>query len=290
MSNVLMRMINFVGENERKYLKNMKNENIAEKLLSDGLELLNSGNDKKLEKGFGLLRASSVLGNMTAIYYEGICYKEGLGIYQSAERAFERFNMAADSIVEAMFELGLCYIHGIGTEQDIHKSFECFSEAAQSGLPEAQYELAVCYRYGEGTEQNIEEALFWYEEAASQGYLKAYHNMGVIYQNGLGGIPKDNNKAFDCFKKAAEEENVESFFCIGQCYLNGLGVDKNEKEAACWFKKAAEFGEPDSMFHLAWMYQEGIGVEQNSKLSVEYLYKSAEAGWEPAIKIIEGED
>ena len=44
------------------------------------------------------------------------------------------------------------------------------------------------------------------------------------------------------------------------------------------------------MFHLAWMYQEGIGVEPNSELSIEYLYKAAEAGWEPAIRIIKGED
>lgn len=38
------------------------------------------------------------------------------------------------------------------------------------------------------------------------------------------------------------------------------------------------------------MSKEGIGVEQNNKLSTEYLYKSAEAGWEPAIRIINGED
>jgi len=68
------------------------------------------------------------------------------------------------------------------------------------------------------------------------------------------------------------------------------GVEKDEKEAARWFLKAAELREPDSMFHLAWMYQEGIGVEQNSELSTEYLYKAAEARWEPAIRIIKGED
>ena len=77
---------------------------------------------------------------------------------------------------------------------------------------------------------------------------------------------------------------------MSNCYLNGLGVEKDEKEAARWFLKAAELGEPDSMFHLAWMYQEGIGVEQNSELSTEYLYKAAEAEWEPAIRIIKGED
>ncbi|WP_349980470.1 hypothetical protein [Phocaeicola vulgatus] len=52
---------------------------------------------------------------MKAFYYEGVCYKEGIGIYQSDERAFERFLVAADEVPEAMYELGLCYIHGLGT-------------------------------------------------------------------------------------------------------------------------------------------------------------------------------
>ena len=132
--------------------------------------------------------------------------------------------------------------------------------------------------------------MHWYEKAANQGYLRAYQNWGIIYQIGLGDVLVDYVKAFNCFQKASEEENPDSFFSIGYCYLNGLGVDKNEKEAAGWFIKAAEMGEPDSMFHLAWMYQEGIGVERNNELSAEYLYKSAEAGWEPAIRIIKGED
>lgn len=103
-------------------------------------------------------------------------------------------------------------------------------------------------------------------------------------------MPIDYDKAFICFKKAAEEESPDAYFCVGNCYLNGLGVDKNVKEAAAWFKKAAEKGEPDSMFHLAWMYQEGIGVEKNDELSEDYLYKAVKAGWEPAIKIMEEKD
>ena len=268
----------------------METDKLVEKLLNEGLELLSSEKKQKQKKGFYSLRAARGLGSMAAVYYEGVCYKNGIGIYQSDEEAFERFNQAANTVPEAMCELGLCYINGIGTKQDLDKGFACFSNAAQSGLPEAQYELGVCYRCGEGTKQNVKEALYWYEKAASQGCLEAYHNIGIIYQNGLEDMPIDYSKAFDCFIKAADEENPDTFFCVGNCYLNGLGVDKNEKAAADWFKKAAEMGEPDAMFHLAWMYQEGVGVEKNDELSADYLDKAAESGWEPAIKIINGED
>lgn len=57
---------------------------------------------------------------MKAFYYEGVCYKEGIGIYQSDERAFERFLVAADEVPEAMYELGLCYIHGLGTVDEMY--------------------------------------------------------------------------------------------------------------------------------------------------------------------------
>lgn len=207
----------------------MEDEKLVEKLLNEALELLSSEKKQKQKKGFYSLRAAFGLGSMVAAYYEGICYKNGIGIYQSDEQAFSRFEMAANAIPDAMYELGLCYINGIGTEQDIDKGFMCFSEAARSGLPEAQYELGVCYRDGEGTEQDIKTAMYWYEKAASHGYLRAYQNMGIIYQNGLGDIPVNDVKAFHCFKKAAEEENPDAFFCIGDCYLNGFGVDKTKR-------------------------------------------------------------
>ena len=63
--------------------------------------------------------------------------------------------------------------------------------------------------------------------------------------------------------KAANEESTESYFCIGNCYLNGLGVEKDEKEAARWFLKAAELGEPDSMFHLASEWNRTANYRQN---------------------------
>ena len=46
---------------------------------------------QKQKKGFACLRGAIGLRYMKAFYYEGVCYKEGIGIYQSDERAFERF-------------------------------------------------------------------------------------------------------------------------------------------------------------------------------------------------------
>ena len=71
----------------------------------------------------------------------------------------------------------------------------------------------------------------------ARGYLRAYHNIGIVYQHGLGGIPTDYNKAFNYFLKAANEESTEPYFCIGNCYLNGLGVEKMKRKQPAGFKR-----------------------------------------------------
>lgn len=58
----------------------MEDKKLIEKLLDDALELLSSEKEQKQKKGFYSLRAAFGLGSMNAAYYEGICYKNGIGI------------------------------------------------------------------------------------------------------------------------------------------------------------------------------------------------------------------
>ncbi len=262
------------GKKNRQNQGSEDKEFTVDRLIDEGLALLESDDRKKQKQGFAKMRAAALLGDMRGVYYEGICYKDGLGIYQSYEQAFNRFQESAKAVPEAMYWLGLFYLEGVGTEQNLSHAFTCFHRAAEAGLPDAQYELGVCYRHGEGTAQDIEKALYWYGKAAEQGYLDADVNMGIIYQAGLGGIPVDYKKGFECFLKASTGDNPEAFFCLGKAYFNGLGVERNPAEAARWFKKAADLGEPDSMYHLGVMYRDGIGVEPNEGKSKEYFSKA----------------
>lgn len=262
------------GKKDRQNQESENKEFSVDKLIDDGLALLESDDRKKQKKGFAHMRAAMALGDKRALYYEGLCYKDGRGIYQSYNNAFIRFRQSAEVVPEAMYWLGLFYLEGVGTEQNLSLAFTCFHRAAEAGLAEAQFELGVCYRHGHGTEQDIEKALYWYEKAAEQGYLDAYQNMGIIYQNGLGGIPVDYDKSFECFVRASAEDNPNALFCVGNSYLNGFGVEQDPKEAAKWFHKAAELGEPDSMYHLGMMYRDGIGVEPNEEKSKAYFQEA----------------
>ena len=55
-------------------------------------------------------------------------------------------------------------------------------------------------------------------------------------------VKKDEQRAFECYKKSAETGNADAMYDLGLCYHKGMGVDKDGTKAVEWFKKAAEAG------------------------------------------------
>ena len=66
-------------------------------------------------------------------------------------------------------------------------------------------------------------------------------------------------------RKAAEKGEALAQFILGTCYLNGNGVEKDEKEAFQWFLKAAEQGYAQAQYNVGLCYLNGGGVEKKSK-------------------------
>ena len=59
---------------------------------------------------------------------------------------------------------------------------------------------------------------------------------------------------------------------------NGLGVDKNETEAAMWYRKAADQGDKTAQTFLGWMFNNGIGVDKNECEAVKWYRKASDQG------------
>lgn len=83
------------------------------------------------------------------------------------------------------------------------------------------------------------------------------------------------NEAFPILKQSAELGNAEAQYNYG-CFLqNGVGIEKNEKEAVDWFKKSSDKGFNDSHYAMMMAYGNGQGVGQNSELAFQYALKCA---------------
>src|SRR5688572_32188909 len=62
--------------------------------------------------------------------------------------------------------------------------------------------------------------------------------IGEYYELG-NGIEKDEFKAFEYYKKSAENGYIEAKFYLGYCYVNGIGTEINKEKGFELFNEAA---------------------------------------------------
>ncbi|CAB4417127.1 unnamed protein product [Rhizophagus irregularis] len=136
--------------------------------------------------------------------------------------------------------------------------------------------LGYCYQRGIGTERNEEKAFELYKVAANKGHVISINDLGYCYQHGIG-TEKDEIKAFELYKEAVEKGCVESMRNLGYFYQNGIGTEKNEVKAFKLYKKAAEKGDINAIRNLGECYQHGIGTEKNEIKASEWIKKAVES-------------
>jgi TPR repeat protein len=56
------------------------------------------------------------------------------------------------------------------------------------------------------------------------------------------GVAQNIEEGIQLLKQAAEADQRDAQFELGNCYLAGKGVDENEDLAMEWFEKAADNG------------------------------------------------
>ncbi|CAI2192416.1 3694_t:CDS:2, partial [Funneliformis geosporum] len=101
------------------------------------------------------------------------------------------------------------------------------------------------------------------------------------------GIEKNENKAFEIYKRFHEKDFINRKYKLGICYYFGIGTEINKKESFIICKDltekgfdnaqafpSAENGNIDAMVNLAQRYQYGQGTEKDL-VKAFYWYKKA---------------
>lgn len=194
-----------------------------------------------------------------AAYQLGLMYKRG--VYSTPfmpdyTKSAMYFQMALDNgFVMAAFELGTLYFNPTGSfKKDFEKAQKYYHIAAESGDFNAQYMLGYMYFYGH-VEKNISLSIGYFEMAAKQGHVLSAAYLALLYQ-----IPEIHNyeKAFNYCKYAADCGDTPSEFVLGTLYLSGRGCEPDEDKAYLCFKHAAENGAPEALLMLRQMDELGI--------------------------------
>ena len=204
-------------------------------------------------------------------YYFGEC-----GVKENEKEAFRWFQKsAAKGSPYGYYYIGLCYSNGYGVAQNYDrgesyfaKAVKILNERANSGDAEAQYHLGLCYKDGIGVEESKDIASSWFKKSSDQG-----HPYGQ-YETALN--EKDQMRAFNLMKQAADYGIREAVYQLGMFYKNGKGCEQSKEESARLILKSAQMGDGDAQVRIAFFYEEGYGLQKSLTESFKWFKKAAD--------------
>jgi hypothetical protein len=110
--------------------------------------------------------------------------------------------------------------------------------------------------------------------AANDGHSDSQFNVALMFEQGIG-VNKDEKEAFIWYNKAASQGNVAAQFNLGVLYENGRGTNINYVKANEWYRKASAQGDALAIGNLGMLYMRGQGVKENKVVGVALLLMSA---------------
>lgn len=129
--------------------------------------------------------------------------------------------------------------------------------AAGQGHLAAQFKLGRMYALGEGAPHNDLKAFEYYSRIADENadespgtadgklVASAFVSLGGYFMTGIKStyVQPNASRAFDMFHYAASYfGDPEGQFSLARMYMEGIGTQKNDRQAARWLKLAAEKG------------------------------------------------
>lgn len=149
-------------------------------------------------------------------------------------------------------------------------------KAAEQGHPEAEVTV------GNFCEDHLDEpqAVMWYKRAAEHGNVLGDYYLGLFYKEGRGGLPRDPERAEQCFLRASKY--VEAAYEYYECYRErvGNGEDNGWEQAIALLMKSADGGYAPAQYTLGMLYE---SVE-NSEEAQSYLKAAAKQKYPLAVK------
>lgn len=129
-----------------------------------------------------------------------------------------------------------------------------------------------------------------FEKAAIEGNAEAQFNLGSQYDSNLHkGYVKDDKKAFEWYKKAADQGHIMAMVNVAACLARGQGVERDMAKAMKYRISAAEKGAAVAQYCLGKEYESGEFIRQDLLKAAEFYQLAAAQGHEKARKLLEQE-
>ncbi len=120
-------------------------------------------------------------------------------------------------------------------------------------------------------------------KAADLGESRAMQELGEMFMEGAV-VEKNDEEAAKWFRKGADKGNTSAMLFLGGMYRLGNGVEQSDTEAANWFRKAADAGSSAAMYDLGTLYEDGTGVPRDVGAAKQLYQRAAKLGDQEAQK------
>lgn len=200
----------------------------------------------------------------------GLLYENGNGVKKDLKKA-EKYYLKAikQENVNAMYNLGNLYI----SQKKDKEGLELLEKASSEGMAAAACNIGYYYAH---TQKDCAKGLIYYRLAAERGDIVSQYNLGINFENGLCGLEQDYAEAAKWYMKSADNGFADAQFCIGKCYMLGLGVEQNEELGLEWFERAAAQNETSALNQLAYAYAKGKFFKPNKAKALSLISKNIE--------------
>lgn len=230
-----------------------------------------------------------------------------------AKELLDKGNKAGDG--EATLGLAQLYSAGVeGVPQDHQKALDYLIEAGKQGNAVALSTYGARLLNGDPdtkespklVKKNVEEALKMFNDSATKGLAAANRILGQIYENGVGpdgaDVKQDVTKAFEYFTKAANGNDPQALFRLGNAFETGIIKDPkgkrddkeniliqpNPKSALDLYRLAAQNNLAEAFYNVGVYYETGTVVDKDPAKAFTFHMKAATAGIAQAMNRLAG--
>ncbi|GEM_PF-95228 len=245
-------------------------------ILSNGLTVAtNNAELKELEEAVKeiakLYTLAANQGHAESQGYLGMLYLDGTGVSKDTDIAERLLTSSADGgSVFGMHNLATIHMTGLAKSPNREKAKTLFENAAKTGDSESMYSLGLMSNQVE----DFEAAFHWYTKAAEKGHAEAENNLGIYFLTGNSFVKRDEALAFKWFESSARHGFALAQCSLGDMFMQGSGCQKDQSKANDWYKLAANQGDGVASFKLGMNRALGLGSKE-SELAAFMLFIEA---------------
>lgn len=207
----------------------------------------------------------------------------------AARAEAERLALAGNA--EAAFQLGRWYHSEVLLRErsvalaSVDPMVRWFRMAAEAGHVEAMNKMSGLRYTGSADEiharsQSLvseQETLDWLRRAADRGHVGARYVLAGRYGRGDRLVSRDPGEATRLYALNAEAGHSLSMGELGEAYLRGQGVPKDEAKALHWLQRATDAGALGHENSLGFLLHQGVpGTPPDQGRALELFRRGAE--------------